>query len=60
MIRNRIAGFDYMKIEMKYLFYIVEGDSKAPFLLAITPRCRGRRYFFPRTVPLYLDLNAEC
>ena len=31
----------------------VEGDPKAPFLIATTPRCRGGRYLFPRITPLY-------
>ena len=26
---------------------VVEGDQKAPFLIATTPRCRGGRYSFP-------------
>ena len=26
---------------------IVEGDPKAPFSIATTPRCRGGRYSFP-------------
>ena len=37
---------------------IVEGDPKAPFSIATTPRCRGGRYSFPRllhfTLVLYL------
>ena len=31
----------------------VEGDTKAPFLIATTPRCRGGRYTFPWTDQLY-------
>ena len=27
---------------------IVEGDPKAPFSIATTPRCRGGRYSIPR------------
>ena len=38
------------------LVTIVEGDQKAPFSIATTPRCRGGRYFFPRIAPLYLDI----
>ena len=26
---------------------VVEGDPKAPFSIATTPRCRGGRYSFP-------------
>ena len=32
---------------------IVEGDPKAPFSIATTPRCRGGRYSIPRFAPLY-------
>ena len=35
------------------LVTIVEGDPKAPFSIATTPRCRGGRYSFPRISPLY-------
>ena len=40
---------------------IVEGDPKAPFSIATTPRCRGGRYSFPWIAPLYpwsLPYNA--
>ena len=42
---------------------IVEGDPKAPFSIATTPRCRGGRYSIPRIGPLYpwtVTYNAEC
>ena len=42
---------------------IVEGDPKAPFSIATTPRCRGGRYSIPRIAPLYpwtVPYNAEC
>ena len=32
---------------------VVEGDQKAPFSVASTPRCREGPYFFPRIAPLY-------
>ena len=32
---------------------IVEGDSKAPFSVATTPRCREGRCSFPWIAPLY-------
>ena len=32
---------------------IVEGNEKAPFSIATTPRYRGGRYSFPWTAPLY-------
>ena len=30
-----------------------EGDQKAPFLMATTPRCRGGHYSFPFIASLY-------
>ena len=38
---------------------IVEGDQKAPFSIATTPRCRGERYSFTQdssTLPLIRTL----
>ena len=32
---------------------VVEGDSKAPFSIATTPRCRGGLYSFPWIAQLY-------
>ena len=40
----------------------VEGDSKAPFSIATTPKCSGERYSIPWMAPLYpssLPYNAE-
>ena len=34
---------------------IVEGDPKAFFSIATTPRCRGGRYSFPRLLLFTLD-----
>ena len=31
----------------------VEGDKKAPFSIATTPKCRGGRYSFPKIAPIY-------
>ena len=42
---------------------IVEGDPKAPFSEATTPRCRGGRYSFPWMAPLYpwyIPYITEC
>ena len=50
------------KVKVK-LATIVEGDPKAPFSIATTPRCRGGRYSIPRIAPLYpwtVPYNAEC
>ena len=35
---------------------VVEGDLKAPFSIATTPRCRKGLYSFPWIAPLILDL----
>ena len=35
------------------LVTIAEGDPKAPFSIATTPRCRGGHYSFPWIAPLY-------
>ena len=43
----------YMYISKVKLATIVEGDPKAPFSIATTPRCRGGRYSIPRIAPLY-------
>ena len=32
---------------------VVEGDQKAPFSIATTPRCMGGRYSFRCITPLY-------
>ena len=42
----------YIHIVVK-LATIVEGDPKAPFSIATTPRCRGGRYSIPWIAPLY-------
>ena len=42
---------------------VVKGDSKAPFSIAIAPRCRVGYYSFPWIAPLYpwsIPYNAEC
>ena len=41
----------------------VEGDQKAPFSIATTPRCREGRYSFPwiaSLYPWYIPYIAEC
>ena len=35
------------------LAIVVEGDQKAPFSIATTPRCRGARYSYLWIAPLY-------
>ena len=55
-----LSIYIYSKVK---LATIVEGDSKAPFSIATTPRCRGGRYSIPRIAPLYpwtVPYNAEC
>ena len=43
-----------LKVKVK-LATIVEGDPKAPFSIATTPRCRGGRYSFPGLLHFTLD-----
>ena len=49
----------FIKIDWKNLTHkvkletLVEGDPKAPFSIATTPRCREGRYSFPWIAPLY-------
>ena len=41
---------------------VVEGDLKAPFSIATTPRCRGGRFSIPWIAPLYtwsIPYNAK-
>ena len=51
------------RISQVKLATVVEGDQKAPFSIATTPRCRGGRYSFPWIAPLYpwyVPYIAEC
>ena len=53
---------EIVKSKLK-LATVVEGDQKAPFSIATTPRRRGGRYSFPWIAPLYpryLSYIAEC
>ena len=43
------------KKKKKKLATIVEGDPKAPFSIATTPRCRGGRYSIPWIASLPLN-----
>ena len=59
---NLYVNADKMESVSK-LATIVEGDPKAPFSIATTPRCRGGRYSIPWIAPLYpwtVPYNAEC
>ena len=54
--------FEQQTVKLK-LAALVEGDPKAPFSIATTPRYRRGLYFFPWIAPLYpwsLPYNAEC
>ena len=51
-ITNLSQRIDEVEILSK-LATVVEGDPKAPFSIATTPKCRGGCYSFPRIVPLY-------
>ena len=36
-----------------HIYKVIEGNPKAPFSIATTPGCRGGRYSFPWSAPLY-------
>ena len=46
-------GWDRVRIDMLLLATVVEGDQKAPFSIATTPRCWGGRYSLHWIAPLY-------
>ena len=49
------VGFCFKDLfNISKLATVVEGDQKAPFSIATTPRCRSGRYSFPWIAPLYL------
>ena len=55
---NRLTIYYYsitssFRLEFKKLLTVVEGDTKAPFSIATTPRCRRRHYSIPRIAPLH-------
>ena len=61
--KKGLAEISLVKITQKLLTTLVEGDQKAPFSIATTPRCRGGRYSFPWIDPLYpryVPYIAEC
>ena len=62
-----VRGLRIERKKQEYLYKklatIVEGNQKAPFSTATTPRCRGGRYSFPWIAPLYpwyIPCIAEC
>ena len=60
---HMISGSSILWLAGGELATIVEGDPKAPFSIATTPRCRGGRYSIPWIAPLYpwtVPYNAEC
>ena len=48
-----IANYKLTSYSKVKLVIIVEGDQKAPFSIATTPKCRRGRYSFPWFAPLY-------
>ena len=53
----------YLKYKKVKLVTLVEGDLKAPFSIANTPRWKGGRYSLSWITPFYLwqvPYNAEC
>ncbi len=51
---NNLQRLTCHKSKVK-LATIVEGNAKAPFSIATTPRCRGGRYSFPGLLYFTLD-----
>ena len=43
----------YIKVKVNLAPHLIEGDPKAPFSIATTPRSRGGRYSFPWITPFY-------
>ena len=58
-ISSFFPDMDQCKVK---LATIVEGDPKAPFSIATTPRCRGGRYSIPRNGSMYYlhTLKISC
>ena len=59
----QLYGFNHSYQSRVKLATIVEGDPKAPFSIATTPRCRRGRYTFPWIAPLYpwyISYIAQC
>ena len=57
------SHYFYLVCLVKKLATIVEGDQKALFSIATTPRCKGGRYSFRWIAPLYpryIPYIAEC
>ena len=57
-LANTLIGQCPVSIFTYKLVTIVEGNLKAPFSIATTPRCRGGRYSFPGTV-LYRNTRNQ-
>ena len=61
MCIKKLDGFEQTQIYTHTYIYkvklatIVEGNPKAPFSIATTPRCRGGRYSFPGLLYFTLD-----
>ena len=56
------ANFTYF-IGLETTVIVIEGDPKAPFSIATTPRCRAVRYSFPWIAllyPWYVPYNGVC
>ena len=52
---GKYPQYIYIYISKVKLATIVEGNPKAPFSIATTPRCRGGRYSFPGLLYFTLD-----
>ena len=66
MVRSPDGDTDFFEINASLarrysgkvkLATVVEGNQKAPFSIATTPRCRGGRYSFPDLLHFILDTH---
>ena len=48
-----ICMYMFLSLSLSLRPIVVEGDPKAPILIATTPRCRGGHNSFPWIAPLY-------
>ena len=62
-LNQKFLHVDIYEVKKVKLVTVIEGDQKASFSIATTPRCRGGRYSFPWIAPLYPWYEpyiAEC
>ena len=56
VINIRLLGFEYSYVVLLIIHsFLVEGDPKAHFSIATTPKCKRGTSLFPLLLHLYLD-----